>query len=392
MLNEGFPQCYRCVNSLYGRGECGVWRGVPGYLWRPPQGADAQPSQALGQLSPRQVAWIAAVVVALVAGVSGAAALAVSGAGIAPAWAAAFAVLVLLVSYGAFSFGIERFIHSRIKVLYRTLHDIRRGKQVPERIALEGDVLEQVNTEVREWASERRAEISELHEREKFRREFIGNLAHELKTPIFNIQGYILTLLEGGLEDDKVNRDFLDRASNGVDRLMKIVEDLDLITKLESGVMDLRIARMDLHALVGRTMEELDLLARDKGVKLRNELPQPTWVEADSGRLAQVFTNLLTNAINYGRKGGVCTVKSYPMGEQVLVEVGDDGIGIGQEHLPRLFERFYRVGKSRARNEGGSGLGLAIVKHIIEAHGQTITVKSTEGEGTTFCFTLQGAA
>ncbi len=304
-------------------------------------------------------------------------------------WALPFAIVVLFVAYGAFSFGIERFIHSRIKVLYRTMHDMRRTRKAPDSLDMRGDVLEKVNSEVEEWASARRAEISELHEREKFRREFIGNLAHELKTPIFNIQGYILTLLEGGLEDDKVNRDFLNRASNGVDRLMKIVEDLDLITKLESGVMDLRMVRMDLHQLLKETIDGLDLLAKEKGVQLRNDLVQPTFVRADRDRMAQVFTNLLTNAINYGKEGGICSVKSYPLGDQVLVEVSDDGIGISEEHLPRLFERFYRVGKSRARNEGGSGLGLAIVKHIIEVHGQTITVKSTEGEGTTFSFTLQ---
>jgi two-component system, OmpR family, phosphate regulon sensor histidine kinase PhoR len=304
-------------------------------------------------------------------------------------WALPFATVVLFVAYGAFSFGIERFIHSRIKVLYRTVHDMRRTRKAPDSLDMRGDVLEKVNSEVEEWASARRAEISELHEREKFRREFIGNLAHELKTPIFNIQGYILTLLEGGLEDDKVNRDFLNRASNGVDRLMKIVEDLDLITKLESGVMDLRMVRMDLQQLLKETIDGLDLLAKEKGVQLRNDLVQPTFVRADRDRMAQVFTNLLTNAINYGKEGGICSVKSYPLGDQVLVEVSDDGIGISEEHLPRLFERFYRVGKSRARNEGGSGLGLAIVKHIIEVHGQTITVKSTEGEGTTFSFTLQ---
>jgi len=346
----------------------------------------------VGQLSPRQVAWIAAGVVAFLCGALLFLLLQVLAPEAAFWWVPGFAGMLLLLAYGAFSFGIERFIHSRIKVLYRTMHDMRRGRSIPERIALEGDVLEQVNTEVREWASARRAEISELQEREKFRREFIGNLAHELKTPIFNIQGYILTLLEGGLEDDKVNRDFLNRASNGVDRLMKIVEDLDLITKLESGVMDLRVVRMDLHALLKETIEDLALLAGERRVELRNELAQPTWVWADRDRLAQVFINLLTNAINYGREGGICTVKSYPLGEQVLVEVSDDGIGISEEHLPRLFERFYRVGKSRARNEGGSGLGLAIVKHIVEAHGQTITVKSTEGEGTTFSFTLQKSA
>lgn len=311
---------------------------------------------------------------------------------LAPSWAIPFGLLVLIIAYSAFSFGIERFIHRRIKVLYRTVHELKRSKPEGPRKELDGDALSKVNLEVQQWATERRAEISELHEREKFRREFIGNLAHELKTPIFNIQGYILTLLEGGLEDEKVNRDFLNRASNGVDRLMKIVEDLDLITKLESGVMDLRMKRMDLHELVQEVMDDLALLAKERGVVLRSELLSPTMVYADRDRLVQVFTNLFTNAINYGKEGGTCRTKSYPLGEQVLVEVNDDGIGISPEHVPRLFERFYRVGKSRARNEGGSGLGLAIVKHIIDAHGQTITVKSKEGKGTTFSFTLQKQA
>lgn len=308
------------------------------------------------------------------------------------AWVAVIAaVLLFAVAYAVFSFGIERFIHTRIKALYRTVHDLRRqrlGGPVKEG---RGDILDAVNAEVAAWATERRTEIRELHEREKFRREFIGNLAHELKTPIFNIQGYILTLLEGGLEDEKVNRDFLERASKGVDRLTKIVEDLDLITKLESGVMDLRMTRMDLRELVADTLRAVEISAREKGVRLVNELPSPTWVRADQHRMAQVFTNLIGNAINYGRPGGKCVVRSYVLGDQVVVEVADDGIGISEEHLPRLFERFYRVGKSRARNEGGSGLGLAIVKHIIEAHGQGITVKSTEGEGTVFSFTVESA-
>ena len=346
----------------------------------------------MGQLSPRHVALLAALVVALVGGL-----LCLLGYPYLPPsvaiWLIPSVLIVLFGSaYGAFSFGIERFIHSRIKVLYRTVHDMKRSRKDPEGIDMHGDVLSKVNEEVSAWATERRTEIKELHEREQFRREFIGNLAHELKTPIFNIQGYILTLLEGGLEDQKVNRDFLNRASNGVDRLMKIVEDLDLITKLESGVMDLRMAPLDLNALVTETMLGMEIKAREKGVVLKNDLAAPTMVEADRYRLAQVFVNLLNNAINYGRAGGICTVSSYPLGDQVLVEVSDDGIGISAEHLPRLFERFYRVGKSRARNEGGSGLGLAIVKHIIDAHGQSITVKSLEGEGTTFSFTLERAS
>lgn len=345
----------------------------------------------MGQLSPRQVALIAALVVALVAGAllgvanwSGAHQLDVL-------WCLAIIVLLFGVAYGAVSYGIDRFVHARLKLLYRTVHDLRRSRKEDDRIDLRGDVLGKVNAEVSAWATERRTEIRALQEREEFRREFIGNLSHELKTPIFNIQGYILTLLEGGLEDGKVNRDFLQRASNGVDRLMKIVEDLDLITKLESGVMDMRITRVDLSELVTDTIENVENLAKSRSFHLENDLAQGSFVMADRNRMTQVFTNLFTNAINYGREGGRCIVKSYPLDDRILVEVSDDGAGISKEHLPRLFERFYRVGKSRARNEGGSGLGLAIVKHIIDVHGGTITVKSVEGEGTTFAFTLERA-
>jgi two-component system phosphate regulon sensor histidine kinase PhoR len=352
----------------------------------------ALPFERMSQLTTRQVALLAALAVAVVGGILAGIAADVAGTGMARWWPFLSAVLVFTAAFGVFSFGIERFVHSRIKMLYRTVHELRRGKGLRNEKPLAGDALARVNAEVAEWARERRTEIRELEEREQFRREFIGNLAHELKTPIFNIQGYILTLLEGGLEDDKVNRDFLERASNGVDRLMKIVEDLDLITKLESGVMDMRVARMDLHETVREAIESLEMIAGERRVQLRNTVPQGSWVMADRNRLGQVFTNLLVNAVNYGREGGTCTVSGYPLGEQVAVEVADDGIGIAREHLPRLFERFYRVGKSRARNEGGSGLGLAIVKHIIESHGQTITVKSEEGKGTTFTFTLMAAA
>ncbi|MBK9147038.1 MAG: sensor histidine kinase [Flavobacteriales bacterium] len=344
----------------------------------------------MDQLTTRRVALLAALVVAVAGGLLAGVAVDVASTGLAHWWTFLSAILLFAVAYATFAFGIERFVHGRIKTLYRTVHDLRRSKAGTQ--ARGGDELSRVNAEVAEWASERRTEIRDLQEREKFRREFIGNLAHELKTPIFNIQGYILTLLEGGLEDGKVNRDFLERASNGVERLMKIVEDLDLITKLESGVMELRVARIDLRAITLEAMEGLELHAQEKGVRLVNDVPAGTAVMADRNRLLQVLTNLLNNAINYGREGGRCTVSCYGMGEQVAVDVNDDGIGISPEHLPRLFERFYRVGKSRARNEGGSGLGLAIVKHIIDAHGQTIAVKSVEGRGATFTFTLQGAA
>ncbi|MDX9750503.1 MAG: ATP-binding protein [Flavobacteriales bacterium] len=341
----------------------------------------------LGPVSTRKVALLVALFVALAAGLAAWAG--TTWGGTAPWWPALLAAVVFAVAYAAVLLGIERFVHQRIQALYRTVHDLRRGGPKDERPVPKGDVLDQVHMEVRAWANERRTEIAGLQEREKFRREFIGNLSHELKTPIFNIQGYILTLLEGGLEDERVNRDFLDRASNGVDRLMQLVEDLDMITKLESGVMELREADFDLHELVAEAMAGMELKATGRGITLVNEVAPGTRVQGDRARLAQVLTNLLGNAIVYGRAGGSCTVRTYPLGEQLVVDVADDGVGIAKEHLPRLFERFYRVGKSRARHEGGSGLGLAIVKHIIDAHRQTITVKSTEGVGSTFSFTLR---
>ncbi len=281
---------------------------------------------------------------------------------------------------------IRRFVQERVDLIHRTIHDTQTGG--PSSVVTGPDPLGSVGAEVTTWAEEKRSEITGLKERERFRREFIGNLAHELRTPIFSIQGYILTLLEGGLEDAKVNRDFLERASNGVDRLIRIVEDMDLITQLESGVMTMEVERMDLNAAVSEGIQALEMKARERRVTLRNELEEEVLVRADHDRLLQVFINLFNNAVNYGSEGGWCAVRSFDVGDRVLVEVSDNGIGIAEEHLPRLFERFYRVGKSRARNEGGSGLGLAIVKHIVEAHGGSITVKSAEGKGTTFGFTL----
>ncbi len=338
--------------------------------------------------SPLRMALVIAVV----------AALAVAGAFAAMAYVAhrpvdapGIALLALPVALAVFVASrwlIKRFVQERVDLIHRTIHDTQSGTTAP---VTGPDPLGSVGEEVGAWAEEKRTEISGLKERERFRREFIGNLAHELRTPIFSIQGYILTLLEGGLEDAKVNRDFLERASNGVDRLIRIVEDMDLITQLESGVMTMEVERMDLNAAVNEGIGSLELKAREKRVTLRNELDEEVLVRADHDRLLQVFINLFNNAVNYGSEGGWCSVRSFDVGDRVLVEVSDNGIGIAEEHLPRLFERFYRVGKSRARNEGGSGLGLAIVKHIVEAHGGTITVKSAEGKGTTFGFTLPKA-
>ncbi len=340
--------------------------------------------------SPRRlaalIALIAALCVALILWVP----VALETGGIADPWPAlSIGLGVGLVVFFVSSYLIKRFVQERVDLIHRTIHETQKGGEPV--LSVGQDPLGSVGEEVSTWAAEKREEIIGLKERERYRREFIGNLAHELRTPIFSIQGYILTLLEGGLEDGKVNRDFLGRASNGVDRLIRIVEDLDLITRLESGVMEMEMERVDLNAPVNEMIGTLERNAKEGRIELRNELAEDVFVRADHGRLLQVFANLFNNAINYGTEDGWCAVRSFDVGDRVLVEVGDNGIGIAEEHLPRLFERFYRVGRSRARNEGGSGLGLAIVKHIVEAHGGTITVKSEERKGTTFSFTLPKA-
>jgi two-component system phosphate regulon sensor histidine kinase PhoR len=252
------------------------------------------------------------------------------------------------------------------------------------------DVLHNVTMETRDFLDQRNSEISKLKEQEEFRREFLGNLAHELKTPVFSIQGYILTLLEGGLEDETVNRLFLERASKAVDRMTNILDDLDEITKLEADRINLLKKRFDIVDLAKDVMEGVDFLAKEKNISLKfAKKYEPTFVKADRGKIAQVLTNLIKNSISYGNENGETTVRFFPMEDTILIEVADNGAGIEEAELPRLFERFYRVEKSRNRNEGGSGLGLAIVKHIIESHDQTINVRSTVGVGSTFSFTLE---
>jgi len=253
------------------------------------------------------------------------------------------------------------------------------------------DVLGEVNQEVADWASEKIKEIKELTATDDFRKEFIGNLAHELKTPIFNISGYIDTLLDSELDDPELSRKFLQKAMSNCDRMSDLVKDLDQITRYESGNVPLEISRFDVVDLTRKTIDSLDHLAREKKISLRIKNPneRPIFVEADKLRITQVLTNLLVNSISYGRDKGETVLRFYDMDDNILIEVADDGIGIAKSHLPRIFERFYRVDKSRSRNEGGSGLGLAICKHIIESHNQTISVRSTEEVGSTFAFTLK---
>lgn len=301
------------------------------------------------------------------------------------------AASVAIFTYILFYFLVKKLIHDRLQVLYRVIKKGKSDDLKKTGFSMSENVIEQATLDTSRWADERQAEISKLKEQEAFRREFLGNLAHELKTPVFSIQGYILTLLEGGLEDENVNVKFLERASKATERMASMLDDLDQITKLEVNELNINLATFDVADLAKEVMESLEIPAKEKNIKLIfDKRYDPIKVVADRTRISQVFTNLISNAINYGNENGKTKISFIPMEDLVMVEVTDDGPGIKEEDLGRLFERFFRVEQSRNRNEGGSGLGLAIVKHIIETqHNQTINVKSSVGEGSTFTFTLK---
>ena len=304
-------------------------------------------------------------------------------------WAVAIVVGVILeeISYFVIYSAVEKFIDHRIKVLYKTISKIKGGDE--QSINMDEDVVETANQDVMEWAEDQIKEITLLRETDSFRKDFIGNLAHELKTPLFNIQGFILTLLEVGLDDPEINRKFLSKAEKNIDRMTGLLEDLDSISKIESGVMTIDPEPVNIVELSNDIVDNLERKAKDANVNLKVRSTEDFIVLCDSQKIEQVLSNLLVNSINYGKDGGKTRVRFYDMGDNILVEVADDGIGIKEEDLLRIYERFYRVDKSRSRHEGGSGLGLAIVKHIVEAHGGNLHVRSTLDEGTTFSFTLK---
>ena len=297
--------------------------------------------------------------------------------------------LSLLVIYSV----IERFIYQKVRIIYKNIHRFKSTKGRAQDVRMDEDVMQKVQNDVMDWATEQIEEISLLKEQDSFRKDFIGNLAHELKTPIFNIQGYILTLLEGALEDPDHNRKFLMKAAKNVDRMATLVEDLDIVTKIEGGSLEADLVEFNLSDLIQDILEELEPRAKrhDISMAFLDENLNEVMVMGDAPKIGQVLTNLMSNSLRYGKTEGSTQVRLYDMEEQFLVEVADDGIGMSEEHLPRIFERFYRVDKSRSRNAGGTGLGLSIVKHIIEAHGQSISVRSTPGKGSTFSFTLAKA-
>lgn len=313
-----------------------------------------------------------------------------------PVRAALTFVLSFAGVYFMVKYVIQQFIYEKIRLIYKTIHNLKTPKgELRKRLKEDDDILESVNKDVVSWAENQQQEIQSLRDQEEYRRDFLGNVSHELKTPIFNIQGYVHTLLDGGLEDEEINRKFLKRADKSVERLISVVEDLDVISRLESGRLELNIQRVNIVELAKDVMEMEEMKAESRNIRIRfnEKYEKPIYVMADGDQIRQVYINLLDNSIKYGTKDGTIKLRFYDMDENILCEVADDGPGIDPKHLPRLFERFYRVDKARDRHAGGTGLGLSIVKHIIEAHKQSINVRSETGSnsGTTFSFTLKKA-
>ena len=305
----------------------------------------------------------------------------------------AIALVTFLTVFIIIYYLLNELIFEKITPIYKTIQRLNLSDSELKEFLEGKDIGKELEEELTKWAAKRGNELERLREMERYRKEFLGNVSHELKTPIFNIQGYILTLLDGGLEDDTINRLYLERAEKSINRMISIVQDLEEISKLESGELKLKPEKFNIVALVQELMEGLEMKASKKGIKMviARSKDTPIFVDADRMRISQVVVNLLVNSINYGKEGGTTIVSFSDMFDNVLVEVSDDGVGIDSKDISRVFERFYRTDKSRSRDSGGTGLGLAIVKHIIEAHRQTINVRSKLGEGSSFAFTLSKA-
>lgn len=313
-------------------------------------------------------------------------------------WSVAVTVFIisLIAAFTIFYYFYERYIHSKIRLIYKMIRHLKLGRDLKDALGdkLSDDPINDVEKEVMDWAKAKKKEIDALKEQEKFRKEFLANISHEFKTPLFALQGYVDALQDGLLEEDpQMARQFLDKASSNLDRLNFLIKDLDEISKLESGRIPVNYQKFDLTILIREVFDSLEDKAKTHQINLifKEKYQEHTIVNADREKIRQVLVNLIDNSFKYGKAGGYTNVRIFELFEQVLVEVTDDGIGIEEKYLNRVFERFFRTEKSRSRQIGGSGLGLAIVKHIIEAHEQTINVRSTEGLGTTFAFTLEKA-
>jgi len=302
-----------------------------------------------------------------------------------------FMLLVFVTSFIITQYRAKRFIYNRIKKIYDEVSILNEDEFSKEYATTDIDAL---SKSVQEYVQGKRIEIKNLTERDSFRKDFLGNVAHELKTPLFTVQGYILTLIEGAVNDKLIRDKYLGRASKGVERLVAIVKDLDMIAKLETEGLKMNIEVFNIIDLIQNVFDLLEMRSKKRNITLQFDkiYEFPVFVKADKERIEQVLINLIVNSVKYGKINGITTlgIESYTE-NKFIIKVVDNGEGIKQEHIPRLFERFYRVDQSRSREQGGSGLGLSIVKHIIEAHNETILLKSAFSEGSEFSFTLKKA-
>ena len=296
---------------------------------------------------------------------------------------------IFIISFFIIQFRTERFIYNRIKKIYDEVSILNDDEFI--RASTTSDI-DSLSNSVKNYVQGKRIEIKNLTERDSFRKDFLGNVSHELKTPLFTVQGYILTLIEGAINDKLIRDKYLERANKGVDRLVAIVKDLDMIAKLETEGLKMNYEVFNIIDLIQNVFDLFEMKAKKRNITLQFDkvYDYPVFVNGDKERIEQVLINLVVNSVKYGKTNGITTVGIEPYTEhQFIIKVIDNGEGIEQEHIPRLFERFYRVDQSRSREQGGSGLGLSIVKHIIEAHNETMLINSTFKEGSEFSFTMK---
>ena len=296
---------------------------------------------------------------------------------------------VFIISFFLIQYRVEHFIYKRVKKIYDEV-SLLSIKNIDKKTITTD--METLSEKVKKFADDKRLEIEMLQIREEYRREFIGNVSHELKTPLFTVQGYLLTLEDGAINDENIREKYLKRANKGVDRLISIVQDLDMISNLESANLNPTFETFNCISLIQNVFDLLEIKAKKRSISLVFDklYETPILVKGDVKQIEQVLTNLIENSIKYGKANGKTEISIHNhSADQILINILDNGGGIKPHHLPRLFERFYRVDQSRSRDQGGSGLGLSIVKHILEAHHQEVFVKSTKGKGTTFSFTLE---
>ena len=309
-------------------------------------------------------------------------------------WIAILSFIVIFFgSFGLILYTLQNFIFRKIKLIYKLIYQTKASKREEfyYKNILPQKSIDEVREDVEAWAKQKKNEIEVLQQNEAFRKEFLQNLSHELKTPIFAIQGYVDTLLGGAIHNEAVNTKFLNNTSRNIDRLVNLLDDLDEITKLEIGEQKLQRSNFIIQDLFKEVAETLFIKKAEKNIRciIKKGCEFPLAVNADKEKIRQVIINLVDNAIKYGKQNGIIEASFYTVdGKTVLIEISDDGYGIAEEHLPRIFERFYRTDLARSRKEGGSGLGLSICKHIIEAHGQTMHVRSKIDVGTTIGFSL----